>query len=62
MQILQYLKGTLNKWVKVKIRDLPIAALPEHEDKCKKIRTAIGDYPTLVGYSDSDLAGCPDTA
>ena len=61
MRILRYLKGTLNKWVKVKIRDLPIAALPEHEDKCKKIRTAIGDYPTLVGYSDSDLAGCPDT-
>ena len=61
MRILRYLKGTLDKWVIIKIRNLPIAADSEHEEKCQKIRKAIGDYPTLVGYSDSDLAGCPDT-
>ena len=61
MRILRYLKGTLDKWVIIKIRNLPIAADPEHEEKCAKIRRAIGDYPTIVGYSDSDLAGCPDT-
>ena len=62
IRILRYLKGTLNKWVVITVRRMPIAAIPEHEAKCGKIRRAIGDYPTIIGYSDSDLAGCPDTA
>ena len=44
------------------MRQLPIAILPEHEATCSKIRDLIGDYPTIVGYSDSDFAGCEQTS